>query len=90
MNEINSSKNKKTKLENLTSLFDLTKLMLKWYQHFNPEKANLEFIEEKREEYQFCDDVLVNTMYRSYVDNTYPRYQQQLWLQDPPCPRPRQ
>ena len=85
--ELSRKKNLKKFLNDFTGTFNLTELIYRWYLHFNPEKADYEFIDELREKYVLCDDVLINTLYRAYVDKDYKRREQQLWLVDPPCPR---
>lgn len=88
-NAINSAPNKKEYLEKIMAIINMETLLLYWYAHFKPAKANLEFVRNLMIRYQQAEDILVNRLYKRYINSNYDAYAHQLWIKDPPCCRPK-
>jgi len=84
--EFDAAKDKKAFLERMTDVFEIQGMLIKWYQHFNPEKEDLsKFTEQILERYTTCEDVLFNRLYRKYVNPQWSE-KSKLWFAD--CKRP--
>lgn len=89
MREISTAANKKEYIDNITCVFILEVILLYWYMHVNPAKADYDFVRGLMVKYEQAEDILINRLYKKYVDPKHDEYAHQLWIRDPPCQRPR-